>query len=90
GSITSCPDGDNAWRMRASSIDVDQNEEIATFYNPRLEVQNVPVFYLPYLTVPIGDTRKTGFLYPTASYGSRNGYSFEVPIYWNLAPQYDL
>ncbi|WP_140417218.1 hypothetical protein, partial [Vibrio cholerae] len=47
-----------------------------------LEVQNVPVFYLPYLTVPIGDTRKTGFLYPTASYGSRNGYSFEVPIYW--------
>ncbi len=90
GSITSCPDGDNAWRMRASSIDVDQNEEIATFYNPRLEVQNIPVFYLPYLTVPIGDTRKTGFLYPTASYGSRNGYSFEVPIYWNLAPQYDL
>lgn len=40
--------------------------------------------------MPIGDTRKTGFLYPTASYGSRNGYSFEVPIYWNLAPQYDL
>ncbi|ENM5826281.1 LPS assembly protein LptD [Vibrio metoecus] len=90
GSITSCPEGNNAWRMRASSIDVDQNEEIATFYNPRLEVQNVPVFYLPYLTVPIGDTRKTGFLYPTASYGSLNGYSFEVPIYWNLAPQYDL
>ncbi|ENM5833403.1 LPS assembly protein LptD [Vibrio metoecus] len=90
GSITSCPDGDNAWRMRASSIDVDQNEEIATFYNPRLEVQNVPVFYLPYLTVPIGDTRKTGFLYPTASYGSRDGYEFEVPIYWNLAPNYDL
>lgn len=90
GSITSCPEGNNAWRMRASSIDVDQNEEIATFYNPRLEVQNVPVFYLPYLTVPIGDTRKTGFLYPTASYGSRNGYSFEVPIYWNLAPNYDL
>ncbi|WP_277207108.1 LPS assembly protein LptD [Vibrio misgurnus] len=90
GSITSCPDGDNAWRMRASSIDVDQDEEIATFYNPRLEVQNVPIFYLPYLTVPIGDTRKTGFLYPTASYGSRNGYELEVPIYWNLAPNYDL
>ncbi|PAR51889.1 LPS assembly protein LptD [Vibrio metoecus] len=90
GSITSCPEGNNAWRMRASSIDVDQNEEIATFYNPRLEVQNVPVFYLPYLTVPIGDTRKTGFLYPTASYGSRNGYEVEVPFYWNLAPNYDL
>ncbi|MGF1753671.1 LPS assembly protein LptD [Vibrio makurazakiensis] len=90
GSITSCPIGDNAWRMRASSISVDQNEEEATFYNPRFEIQSVPVFYLPYLTVPIGDTRKTGFLYPTVSYGSSDGFEAEVPIYWNLAPNYDL
>ncbi|MEZ8329589.1 LPS assembly protein LptD [Vibrio splendidus] len=90
GSITSCPIGDNAWRLRASSIDVDQDEEQATFYNPRFEIQSVPVFYLPYLTVPIGDTRKTGFLYPTVSYGSSDGFEAEVPIYWNLAPNYDL
>ncbi|MFA0079281.1 LPS assembly protein LptD [Vibrio artabrorum] len=90
GSITSCPIGDNAWRLRASSISVDQNEEQATFYNPRFEIQSVPIFYLPYLTVPIGDTRKTGFLYPTVSYGSSDGFEAEVPIYWNLAPNYDL
>ncbi|MBU2895232.1 LPS assembly protein LptD [Vibrio hepatarius] len=90
GTITSCPEGDSSWRMRASSIDIDQNEEEATFYNPRFEIQNVPVFYLPFLTVPIGDTRKTGFLYPTVSYGSSDGFEMEVPIYWNLAPNYDL
>lgn len=90
GSITSCPEGDSAWRLRASGISVDQNEERATFYNPRLEVLDVPVFYFPYLTVPIGDTRKTGFLYPTVSYGSRDGFELEVPFYWNLAPNYDL
>ncbi len=90
GSITSCPENDNSWRLRASSIDVDQNEEEATFYNPRFEIQKVPVFYLPYLTVPIGDTRKTGFLYPSVSYGSSDGFEAEVPIYFNLAPNYDL
>ncbi|MFM2588818.1 LPS assembly protein LptD [Vibrio sp. TBV020] len=90
GTITSCPEGDNSWRMVASSIDIDQNEEEATFYNPRFEIVSVPVFYLPYLTVPIGDTRKTGFLYPTVSYGSSDGFEMEVPIYWNLAPNYDL
>lgn len=90
GSLTSCPIGDNAWRLVASSIDVDQNEEQAIFYHPRLEVLNVPVFYLPFLSVPIGDTRKTGFLYPTLSYGSRHGFEFETPFYWNLAPNYDL
>ncbi|PNH85780.1 LPS assembly protein LptD [Vibrio diazotrophicus] len=90
GSITSCPEDDNSWRLRASSIDIDQNEEQATFYNPRLEIQRVPVFYLPFLTVPIGDTRKTGFLYPTVSFGTRDGLEYEVPVYWNLAPNYDL
>ncbi|NRB69874.1 MAG: LPS assembly protein LptD [Vibrio sp.] len=90
GTITSCPEGDKSWRMKASSIDIDQNEEEATFYNPRFEILNVPVFYLPFLTVPIGDTRKTGFLYPTVSYGSSDGFEMQVPIYWNLAPNYDL
>ncbi len=90
GSITSCPEDDNAWRMRASSISIDQEKEQATFYNPRLEVQSIPVFYLPFLTVPIGDTRKTGFLYPTVSYGTRDGFELNIPIYWNLAPNYDL
>ena len=45
GSITSCPEGDNSWRMKASSIEIDQNEEEATFFNPRFEIQSVPVFY---------------------------------------------
>lgn len=90
GSITSCPEDDNAWRLKASSIDIDQNEDEATLYNPVLEVLDVPVFYLPYLTVPIGDTRKTGFLYPSFSLDTTNGFEVMVPVYWNLAPNYDL
>ncbi|EOU2463069.1 LPS assembly protein LptD [Vibrio navarrensis] len=90
GSITSCPADDNAWRLVASSIDIDQNEETATFYNPRFEVMDVPIFYVPYLTLPIGNTRKTGFLFPSVSYGSSDGVEAEIPFYWNIAPNYDL
>lgn len=90
GTITSCPEGDNAWRLRASSIEIDQIDEEATLFNPRVEVLSVPIFYLPYLTIPIGDTRKTGFLYPAISLDSKNGFGFTVPVYWNLAPNYDL
>ncbi|GAD78741.1 LPS assembly protein LptD [Vibrio ezurae] len=90
GSITSCPEDDNSWRLVSSSIEIDQEAEEATLYNPRFEIQQVPVFYLPWLTVPIGDTRKTGFLYPTVAYGTSDGAELEVPIYWNLAPNYDL
>lgn len=90
GSLTSCPEGDNSWRLTASSIEIDQEEEEATFFNPRVEIAQIPVFYLPYLTVPIGDTRKTGFLYPGFSLDTRDGFSFSAPIYWNIAPNYDL
>ncbi|NMU76241.1 LPS assembly protein LptD, partial [Vibrio parahaemolyticus] len=48
GSITSCPQGDNSWRLVASGIDVDQDEETATLHHPRFEVLDVPVFYVPY------------------------------------------
>jgi LPS-assembly protein len=90
GSITSCPEGDNSWRFLASDMEIDPEKEIATLYNSRVEVQNVPIFYLPYMQMPIGDTRKTGVLRPTASLGSKNGFEFELPVYWNLAENYDL
>ncbi|ALR16584.1 MULTISPECIES: LPS assembly protein LptD [Vibrio] len=90
GSITSCPQGDNSWRLVASGIDVDQDEETATLHHPRFEVLDVPIFYVPYLTMPIGNTRKSGLLFPSLSYGSSDGMEVEVPFYWNIAPQYDM
>ncbi|GAL32716.1 outer membrane protein Imp [Vibrio maritimus] len=90
GSITSCPEGDNSWRFLASDMEIDPEKEIATLYNSRVEVQNVPIFYLPYMQMPIGDKRKTGVLRPSASLGSKNGFEFDLPVYWNLAENYDL
>ncbi|WP_417879999.1 LPS assembly protein LptD [Vibrio sp.] len=90
GSLTTCPEGNKSWRVKASNIDIDNEEEEATFYNTRFEILDFPVFYWPYITVPIGDTRKTGFLYPSGGYDSKNGLEINVPIYFNIAPQYDL
>ncbi|MGO1189437.1 LPS assembly protein LptD [Vibrio casei] len=90
GSLTTCPEGNKSWRVKASDIDIDNDEEEATFYNTRFEILDVPVFYWPYITVPIGDKRKTGFLYPTGGYDTKNGLEINVPIYFNLAPNYDL
>lgn len=90
GTLTTCPEGNKSWRVKATDIDIDNNEEEATFYNTRFEILDVPVFYWPYITVPIGDKRKTGFLYPSGGYDTKNGLEINVPIYFNLAPQYDL
>ncbi|MUK30400.1 LPS assembly protein LptD [Aliivibrio fischeri] len=88
-SFTTCPADDNSWRFKASAIELDQSDEWATFYNARFEVLDVPIFYLPYVTVPVGDTRKTGVLIPSIGLDSKNGFELSVPIYWNIAPNYD-
>ncbi|MCP3700345.1 MAG: LPS assembly protein LptD, partial [Aliivibrio sp.] len=88
-SFTTCPVDDNSWRFKASDIELDQSDEWATFYNARFEVLDVPIFYLPYITVPVGDQRKTGVLIPSVALDSKNGFELSVPIYWNIAPNYD-
>jgi len=88
-SFTTCPKEDNSWRFKASNIELAQSDEWATFYNARFEVLDVPIFYLPYLTVPVNATRKTGVLIPSVSLDSKNGFELSVPIYWNIAPNYD-
>ncbi|MBM7037366.1 LPS assembly protein LptD [Vibrio ulleungensis] len=90
GTITSCPEDDKSWQFKASSIEIDQDKQTATLHNPRFEIQEVPVFWMPYMTIPTGDERKTGFLYPSVAFGSRDGFEAEIPFYWNIAPNYDL
>ncbi|PSW10583.1 LPS assembly protein LptD [Photobacterium rosenbergii] len=90
GTYTTCPPGDKSWQFSATSIEREADSPFADLYNARFEVADVPVFYMPYLRVPVGDERLTGFLYPSVSYGSRDGFELETPFYWNIAPNYDM
>src|SRR5690606_34532262 len=50
----------------------------------------VPVLYVPVFAFPTDNRRRTGLLYPSISYSSRNGFDWRQPIYLNLAPHYDM
>lgn len=87
--ITTCREGDNSWWIEASTLDLDNNEEVAEGRNARLYLGGVPVFASPYFTFPIGEKRKSGFLTPTFGVNSTFGFNLEIPYYWNIAPNYD-
>ncbi|WP_049792198.1 LPS assembly protein LptD [Pantoea sp. At-9b] len=89
GSFTSCLPGSNSWSVVGSEVIQDRQEEVAEIWNARFKLGNVPVFYSPYLQLPIGDRRRSGFLIPNAKYSSTNGFEFMLPYYWNIAPQAD-
>lgn len=89
GTFTSCLPGDNSWSVVGSEVIHDREEEVAEIWNARFKIGSVPVFYSPYLQLPIGNKRRSGFLIPNARYGSNTGIEFLMPYYWNIAPNFD-
>jgi LPS-assembly protein len=87
---TTCPVGNEDWMLQASSIDLDTNAQLGVGRGVLMRFKNVPVFYTPYISFPLGDERKSGLLFPSFAHSTTNGYQLEVPYYFNLAPNYDL
>lgn len=85
---TQCTPDDELWRLSASEMELDNSTGWGSAKHAVLRVGNVPVFYSPYMTFPIDDRRKTGFLFPSFSSGT-NGFDVSAPFYLNLAPNYD-
>ena len=87
--FTSCPPGRRDWDLAAARLDIDQVEGWGIARNARLRVMGVPVLYSPYLSFPIDDRRKSGFLTPIIGNSSSSGFQVVTPYYFNIAPNMD-
>ncbi len=86
---TTCPGERPAWQLRSRNTQLDLDTEEGVARDVTLYLGQMPVFYTPYLSFPITDKRKSGFLPPKFGYSSERGAEISVPYYWNLAPNYD-
>lgn len=89
-SCTPDDEGDYAWLLSASRVTLDFENNEGTAEGGVLRFYGVPVLAAPYLSFPISDQRKSGWLPPSFSLDSKSGFELAVPYYWNLAPNYDL
>ena len=87
---TSCPVGIEDWSLSASNINLDTKLQVGVAHHVTMRFKDVPVFYTPYISFPLGDERKSGVLFPSLGHSGSNGFDAEVPYYFNLAPNYDL
>jgi LPS-assembly protein len=88
--FTTCPVNDQSWVLRAARITLDTRKRVGTGRGARIDFKGVPIFYLPWVSFPLGDQRKSGFLFPTVGNTSRGGAQLSVPWYWNIAPNADF
>lgn len=87
--FTTCPGNTPEWLLSARQLDLDFEKGMGTVKGAKLKFFNIPFLYLPYMTFPIDDRRKSGFLYPYISTANDNGFEFSIPYYWNIAPNQD-
>lgn len=92
--FTACYDCDkygNAWEITAKKIVHDMESRMLRFYNPVLWTYDLPVFWLPYYTMPDpGVKYKTGFLMPDFESTNKMGTQFNLPFYVSLSETHDM
>jgi LPS-assembly protein len=90
-SYTACAPGKAPdWHIKAKKIELNQETGRGSTHDTTLYVKNVPVMYLPYYNFPIDDRRTTGLLTPSFGWSSGEGFLISLPVYLNLAPNYDM
>ena len=89
-SYTTCPKGVADWRLQARRITLDTKALRGVGHHTLVVFKGVPILYLPWISFPLSSARQSGFLYPTLGSSSRNGATFSIPWYWNIAPNQDL
>ncbi|MEO6624498.1 MAG: LPS-assembly protein LptD [Burkholderiaceae bacterium] len=77
------------WILRAASISIDNEEEIAQAEGALLSFKGVPLLPIPAFSFPLSNKRKSGFLPPSLGIDNVNGLELSVPYYWNIAPNRD-
>ena len=85
---STCNQLDQSWELVADEIVITEDEGVAK--NIGLRFKDIPILFLPKLTFPTNEDRKSGFLIPSFGSSSKRGVEIEIPYYWNIAPNIDL
>jgi len=86
---TTCSKQKKDWVLKADQIKLNHTDEVGEARQATLWFKGIPLLYLPRMSFPIGDKRKTGFLAPSLSQSTSSGTDINVPWYWNIAPPLD-
>jgi len=86
---STCNPDNEDWLLEAERLRLDKSENQGTARNVWVTFKGVPIFFSPYLSFPLTDERKSGFLAPSAGVTASTGAEVTVPYYFNIAPNMD-
>ena len=97
GTFTACapckdnPEKPPLWQVKGARIIHNNSEQRIYYENATLEFWGVPVAWFPYFASPDPSvSRLSGVLAPRFISRTRLGYGASVPVFWAMAPNYDV
>ena len=82
---STCPEGNQSVVIGARSLELDRTGGVGRARGATVRFKGVPILYAPYISFPLNDQRKTGFLTPGFGSDEESGNIYEFPWYWNLS-----
>jgi len=90
GTYSTCEGPDPDWYLKSSKLSLDTGRDVGTATGAVIMFKGVPILGTPYMSFPLSEERKSGFLAPTIGMTSKGGLEFQLPYYLNIAPNRDL
>jgi LPS-assembly protein len=83
------PDWLPAWLLKATRMNIDDEESTVKAEGVKVRFQNLPEVSIPAVSFPLTADRRSGFLPPIVGVTSRDGSEIVQPYYFDLAPNRD-
>jgi LPS-assembly protein len=97
GTFTACepckdnPERPPLWQVKAARIIHNNSERRVYYENATLEFWGVPVAWMPFFSAPDPTVKnQSGVLAPRIISRDKLGRGFGLPLFWSIAPNYDL
>jgi len=88
--FSSCQVDNPDWLIGFDKAVYDTKDKVLKLDDAKIYIKDIPVFYFPYLSIPLGRERKSGFLRPKFAHIEDEGYLFEEPYFWAINKSQDL
>lgn len=87
GDYTTCLDCATSWTLHGGDVDMEFGN-YGYLTDVITKVKDTPVFWVPYMVIPLKTDRQTGFLFPRL--GLNQGFTFMLPFFWAINRSADM
>ena len=88
--FSSCDVKNPDWKITFSKAIYNTKSKELKLSDAKIYINDLPIFYMPYLYLPLSKERRSGFLFPTFSYDKKEGFIYSQPYFWAIDKSQDL